>query len=286
MIERSIETSIERAVSAPEPEGYVGPLDLVPGAVVAFDQFAPSASMIGQPYATIRVAGNAGQQFNFGEDGGAPVAEILAFLDGEPGIVEEWNDGAGGGKNSTAALEANMPTWDTTVLADSVPVLECDASFGRSMLIPSLTFDGGGISLIFIVKNNVGWDLNGAGSSYLQGFPLPDGNGFLDALDETGECEVGGTFSPAPPVGYAIWELCGDPATLKAKLNGVALSIDSNYTFGDALAAITGPSTLDIAPAGGLNSGIAAAYFYDTLLSDANLLALREVFAKRYGITI
>src|SRR6185295_2136604 len=82
------------SVTVTAASGYVGPLDLVSGALVAYGQRALSAAKRGQAIYTLkRSSDDATQEFNSDASTGvAPVSDISAFVGVSTGTVIAWND--------------------------------------------------------------------------------------------------------------------------------------------------------------------------------------------------
>src|SRR6185369_4240518 len=91
--------------SAGPPPSYTGPLDVVPGAVVAYGQRAMAAANLGSPVYTIRRdSDDAKQAFNSDATTGAvDPAAIAAFIGGGNGFIDTWNDYGTAGQNVVQA---------------------------------------------------------------------------------------------------------------------------------------------------------------------------------------
>ncbi len=126
--------------------GYVGPLDIAGGAVVAVGNRAMSAELRGSPLYTIRRDNDDATQ-SFSSDattGAAPSSDIETFIDVATGYITTLVN-AGTGGNFTQGTEAQVP-WIPNTFGD-IPGLVVDTS-GRAMfgelntLAPTLTFIG------------------------------------------------------------------------------------------------------------------------------------------------
>src|SRR5882724_10471385 len=104
---------------------YIGPLNLVPGSVVAYGQRALSAAKLGSALYTIREdAGDTTQSFNSDVvTGDAPVAAITSFLAGASGFVTVWNDQSGNMSNALQVTAGLQPGWLASVTTNSKPGL-------------------------------------------------------------------------------------------------------------------------------------------------------------------
>lgn len=73
-------------VGGEEEESYTGPLDLVPGALMAYGQRALSAAMLEQPLYTLRNGAGSSQSFSSDSSGDAPTASIVTFVGTDKGV--------------------------------------------------------------------------------------------------------------------------------------------------------------------------------------------------------
>lgn len=126
----------------PSPEG---PLDLVPGAALAFGNRALSTARFGENVYTIRRdSDDAEQAFAAAGDGSVPVADILAFIGAGSGFITQWNDQSGNVQNLAQANINLQPQW-TDVGIDNRPGIQ---SMARILATPDISFPGGEFTLI------------------------------------------------------------------------------------------------------------------------------------------
>lgn len=107
-------TGGEGIAKQPSSPSYTGPLDLVPGAVVAYGVRALSAAWLGQNIFRLRRDSD-DAEMNFAADavtGEAPVAAIATWLTATTGFVVTWYDQSGNSNDITAATDANEPIFD------------------------------------------------------------------------------------------------------------------------------------------------------------------------------
>lgn len=124
--------------------GYVGPLDLVPGAVVAMDiNFAPAAANIGTEVFIIDTNIDT-LQVDYGSDGQVDGAAILAFLNGDTGTPYDFQN-----KGSFAGIlqESASISWDSDI-GGGIPGLVSASSF--LTVTPAPSASSGAKSFILI----------------------------------------------------------------------------------------------------------------------------------------
>lgn len=168
---------------APQPGGgYTGPLDLVPGAVVAYGQRALSAAKLGTALYTIQEDfGGTSQSFNSDETTGeAPVSAISAFI---PGPFTQ-----------TGAV---TDTLATILLVDATGVAKGQAIVGVG--IPADTIVTSILSSPTIDISNPATETHGAESLTF----TPNGNGFV-WIDQSGNSNYLERLEN-PSAGFGKW---------------------------------------------------------------------------------
>jgi len=105
--------------AAEEAPSYTGPLDLVPGAVVAYSQRAMAAAYVGNAIA-VRKDGGSTVNFTTAVGNAVDAAAVIAHLDGEDGFIPTWYDQSGNVKNVIQATESKQPLWKASA-ANSKP---------------------------------------------------------------------------------------------------------------------------------------------------------------------
>lgn len=136
--------------------GYVGPLDIVSGAVVAYSQRAMSAASRGSALFTFREnSGNTTQSFASDATTGLPsIAAINAFLNGAAGFYAAWQDQSG---NASHLLQSTSGLQPALVVAGpgSLPVpYSGGAGAGKSIMASAgdVTLPAGGASFYTVLK--------------------------------------------------------------------------------------------------------------------------------------
>ena len=116
-------------LSASPASAYEGPLDLVPGAVVAYSVRALSASLLGQNIFRLRRTSD-DAEMDFAADattGEAPVASITTFLGGNEGRIVTWYDQSGNNSHLTQSTKSVQPVYNSSG-PNSKPTFICDGS--------------------------------------------------------------------------------------------------------------------------------------------------------------
>lgn len=286
---------------------YTGPLDIVPGAVVAFGPRALSTAKRGTALYTIREdAGDTTQSFNSdATTGDAPVAAITTFLDGANGFVSVWNDQSGNNKNAAQAANANQPGWLASG-PNGKPTVTFDGDLSQFLATASITLPNGAYTVFQVVlaPNAVSTGGNPAGINYDQfadagevfvGITVNDQGGGIvrvtvDASsDGENTNEVGGRtedisgFYDSYHVVDSAWTF-GSCSIVIDGASKTAVSFDEG-----AVGSVTGPLAIgagDANPTRFWFGKIVEWFVYGSILSDADRLAIRQNIASYYGITL
>lgn len=137
---------------APQSSGYVGPLDLVPGAVVAYGVRALSAAMLGQNIFRLRRDSDNAES-NFAADavtGEAPVASIATFLGAATGYLVTWYDQSGNAKEFTQATAGLQPLYVAN-LEGGKPGFKHNASDESALVCAeNIAYSGSGYSSLMV----------------------------------------------------------------------------------------------------------------------------------------
>jgi hypothetical protein len=281
-------------------ESYTGPLDIVPGAVVAFDQYAPSAAYLsGTPnYARlIRDSDSAEMQFTFGEDGAAPTAEIVAWLDGATGSCLIWNDGSGNANDAADDITGSLPPAWSAETANGLPGFTFDGGMGL-LTGANLSLPSNAVTIIVVSKVVSGGSLTGinegSNENSLAFDTVSAGGGrslrakWTDAVDPPDEDSFTGTQNISATLGnYFIAVARVSSAAAEIRVNGASIvgaealnRLDGAWSqkmaIGDANTSQSSPITGDIL----------ATYIYPSSLSTSDAQTLEQHFATRYGITL
>ncbi len=277
--------------------GYTGPLDIVPGAVVAYGQRALSAARLGSPLYTIREdAGDTTQSFSSDAvTGEAPVAEITAFLAGANGFVTTWNDQSANAADVSQAVSNIQPGF----VLDAIPALKQQGNTGYLEASPTLdSFSA--ITAFFVVSSAIGghaskaidWYSSGSGFITINMNPgavsfaigeIDVDNGSDDGTHEAGTT-TGQWLSDTSPVIVVVRSSGGTP---DVSVNGITPLAATPY--GDNVFGPTGVITYVNTPSFG--SGAADTLFreeivYNSALSDGDVTAILQNIAAANGITL
>lgn len=272
---------------------YVGPLDILPGALVAYSQRAMSAAKRGYALYTIKEeGGDTTQSFNSdATTGDAPVAAITTFLDGEIGNIEIWNDQSGNGSDLIPPYYDNRPQWGV-IEASTKPAiggetvsspasLRVDASLSAGSIavfaaiyVSALDITNSAYPWIFsdVDENDVGANLSSA-ASFMEVFNDPN---FTEWDQDV----------PANVVGLHVveWTIAADGAA-ELLIDGVLQALTIDGTPQGVIAASVFEMQWPYAVTG-------HSYWYEeliynnTVISAPNRLAIRQNIAAYYGITL
>lgn len=274
---------------------YEGPLDLVPGAVVAYSAArALSAAWIGQELFTLRRASdNATLAFAAEANGSLDIAAVIAWAAGDA-FGEEWNDQSGGGFDVYQTDDPGLqPQWIANA-GNSLPAFSFVRASSQYMYTepPCPVFANGAVSFIAVIGNVTQGSTQGifgtngdAGDYNTVGF-LNTNKPVLDMLD--GANEAGGRFAVTALSGIQILDGVWEFGSRSLRLNGTALTLDVSFDAGGAVASIPSlPNDSNFSVGSSDNIGNWDGYIielicYGTVLPDA----VRQNIATYYGITL
>jgi len=273
---------------------YTGPLDIVPGAVVAYGQRALSAAKRGTALYTLREdAGDTTQSFNSDAvTGDAPVAAITAFLNGANGFVTMWNDQSENGTDASQATAVNQPGW-IAAGPNAHPAIE-GAAGAFSLLETSLgTGEINQWTSFHVIRYN-GSDarrvLNASSlttSAYIAAYIYADLSIDFDASDDSGTHEMYDITAAAAVSEnvYHIIEYTAETGSLAIYIDGELQTLIG--PFGDM---VFGPLSNLILGIDVLASNVSLTRVedigYPLILSGPDRLAIRQNIASCYGITL
>lgn len=144
----AIERPIERgAQSAPPPEGYEGPIDLVPGAVVGYSQRALAAAFT-DPVIRLAALGTGEEFMNFAADvnhavSPAAVNAWIASVAGTGAAGLNFKDQSGNGSDTGDSA----PDW-TDATSDGLPAFLDGNQFAGGV---GISFAGGAMTIAIVV---------------------------------------------------------------------------------------------------------------------------------------
>lgn len=283
--QRALRRRIRSTGQTQEEEGeeYVGPLDLVSGAVVAYSVRALSAAWIGQPLFTLRRDSDDDEEtFSADVDGNAPLAAIAAWKDAAgaaTAYVVTWYDQSGNGEDLDEGGEGPLPPIYLANQQNSKP----GVSFPNSHYLFSATnavFPSGEASGFMLASDVLNLAVFGEDSSYVD---METGaTARLDLLD-TESNEAGGQFNNAL-TGNKLWDAAVAFGSHNYKADGSNLTQTFDLDATGIPASITGFVQLFNDQAETANC--CEAMSYASKLSDADRLLVRQNIAAYYGISL
>lgn len=262
--------------------GYVGPIDLVSGAVSAYGQRAMSAADIGSTVYTIRRdSDDVIQAFVSGADGSVNAAAVTAFLGAANGFVNGWHDKGLAAENAVNAVVGTQPQWVANVQGGK-PGL---GGVGELVTVGDVTLPNGAYTIFMVCSANGAArakTLSGGGSYVTM--KIQEGNTQIDAFNDATGNEAGGRtndFMENIAVFDAAWEF----GSKSFRYNGAALSFASDFDSSGAVGSVAGPLTLTF-PFLTTIQYWQELIIYPSRLSDADRLLVRQNMAAYYGITL
>lgn len=297
--------------------GYIGPLDIVAGAVVAFGSRALSSATRGQPVYTIREdSGDTTQSFSSDASTGAvSAAAITAYLDGAGGFVAGWRDQSGGTSHVLQSTSANQPRWLANQFGSVPGVSFVKASEQRLSTIGNVTIPNGEytVFVVQIAEQMTAGDQSVAVGVNYDNFSSnndPDigvtntsgGGGFgmsvtVDVSTDNEQTNNGGGTSDYIPSGFASTAVVFD-ATWTGAFNSTTMSVNGDVkaiandfgydvTIGDIVGRLS-VGAGDTSPGANrcYQGVLAEIILYPTVLSDLDRAAVRQNMAAAYGIVL
>jgi hypothetical protein len=277
-----------------EESDYTGPLDLVPGAVVAYSSRAMAAAWVGNAIA-VRKDGGSTVNFTTATNNRVDVAAVVAHLDGSSGFLPTWFDQSGNGKNGTQVTEANQLAWNTTG-PNSSPSFVSSGIVGQYLTTAAINLAAGAYTFFWVGKRSgangpIFFNFGDDYSAYVQATYSggePGGNIVLDAESDNGNDVAGCSTDPITGAdSYHLIDCAWESGSQNVRKNGQTVAIFSDNDSGGAVAAMN--ESLII----GSDQGFSAApgefvelIIYNSLLSDADRLLVRQNIATYYGITL
>lgn len=284
--------------------GYTGPLDLVPGAVVAFGQRAMSSALLGSALYTIRRdSDNATQSFSSdATTGAAPAASVAAFLGAAGGFVTTLNlaDGTTATQATAADQPQIFPTAPSIGFGDgSVPEILLATPL-LTLTGPSLTvfatLDVSGSTVFGSDVFGVGFETLAGGCHFSVDFQAPDQFSIAlliqDAAHANGWTVSTGLATAAVDTSKPVIIEAGcDGTDGFVAINGTALAATVQGHGSGVFTEITEVLAIGNDDA----TGPASPLLYDLrelevyaplLMGSSDRLALRQNIATYYGITL
>jgi hypothetical protein len=278
-------TSVSKAYKGetqvfPDESAYTGPLDLVPGAVVAYSMRAMTAGSTANAIRLRESGGDTEQTFALANNT-VDLSAVSAFLGANDGFSRTWFDQSGNGKDSTQTTAGFQPQWVTSVMNSRPGFI----SAGGSWDIPELTFAGHGITVFAVIKTpgasagNTIFAVEPTQSSdyiYVE-FASSSQCDFYDGTQGCGASYSGGLDAATSYVADGAWEF----GSHSLRFNGASQNQGSDFDSGV-------PDTITRVAALSPNSGVTICELivYDGKKSDADRLAVRQNIAAYYGLTL
>lgn len=270
---------------------YTGPLDLVPGAVVAYSQRAMTDGSTANAIRIRRSSDNAEQTFAL-VNNAVDVAAVTTFLGGSDPFVRTWFDLSGNAKDAGQATANLQPPW-TADASNSKPSV---GTFDDDALATALDLDYGSTYTVLVVGKMLGGAICGVNGDsgaawFAVGTFVGDGGSaaglgcviYDGAATEYAEIYV----EAAMPVleSYFVADL-----TLSTSANGTLLVNGATQTVvndrsGNPIA-FSAPLILGNDGSNIFNGEILELLIYDSVLSSENRTALRQNLATYYGISL
>lgn len=288
------------AIIAAKPAGssYVGPLDIVPGAVVAYSQRAMAAAWVSNAITIREDGGDTSMSFATTTNNAIDPAAVAAFLDGANGFVSAWLDQSGNGLNAASDLEL-QPNWKPNI-DGALPAVQT-GNEAQQLLTTAAGFSTSATGItIFIVARIIGAGGPGGGQNLFRiqaeiadyrlsadtYYNIP-GDIYFNLYDPDNAINVSWITASAVADGLhlfvLIWRADGTATVL---VDGVDLEASPDSTSG----ALTTRSDLQCLPSrGGTNQGVSNTFEhleYAGVRSDPEIAAVSQNFAAYYGITL
>lgn len=283
-----------------EEGGYVGPLDIVPGAVLAHSQRAMSAAKRGTALYTLREdAGDTTQSFNSDAVTGVPpVAAMTTFLDGANGFVTLSNDQSASAKDQSQSDSLYQFGWSPSG-PNSIPEFTSrsdidDNYYGSLSPASGIALVGGAYTAFAVVKvvsagggsilryrnggtgEELSFNASGTSGSSLRVSTLAVSENTNQAAETS---DVVSGYADAFHIFEAAWTF----GSCSIRIDGTAISFTPDDVGGV-------PQTISLPLAiGGDNQflgSVVEVLLYPSVLSDANRLAIRQNIADAFGITL
>lgn len=270
---------------------YEGPLDLVPGAVVAYSQRAMAAAWTNPVIRLREDDGDAEQDFS-PVNNAVSVAAVETFLNGNNGFWVNHYDQSGNGGDSKQTTTAKQPQWTANAINSKPGFVFGGSQYG--ITDDPVTWENGTYTIFFVCSLS-DLDLNilcgfSSATDYLDFRANRDAEIGFDAYqDFTGnECGVRGT--PATPLGadFHIIECACTFGNNVILVDGVPITPTGSNDSGGTLGTIADRFCVgtDNFESLILNGTWVELIGYDSILSAPNRLAIRQNIAAYYGITL
>lgn len=289
---------ISAAILACAPSGgsapYQGPLDLVPGALVAYSQRAMAAAWVSNAITIRRDSNDATQNFATTTANAVDPAAVSAFIGVGNGFATAWKDQSGHVSDAVQATAAQQPQWIASTQG-SKPGLRFVSNDGQFLVTAgNVTIPTGECTIFAVIKHTDGNFGSFCGMNNATGTPgffvsLTNSNAFNTAIVSAGPLQAGMQATNAPADAYALIDFALAFGTHALDFNGVSQSVTAN-DVGGAPASVAFPLAVGDDDGAGFDTpwdgDIIELLVYPMLLSISARNDVRQNIADYYGITL
>jgi hypothetical protein len=276
-------------------ESYTGPLDLVPGAVVAYSMRAMTAGSTANAIRVRRSSDDAEQSFAL-VNNAVDTASVATFLGGSDPFVRTWFDLSGNSKDAGQATAANQPSWVSSG-PNSKPSISWPAGPAVEKWLTTatdVTLPDGAYTVFVVMKGpddgghifSVATDDD---SSYVELSANNSGVFTYEANDaaNTGNVAKGVTDAVAFQT-YGLADVAWQFGSRNFRWNGATVSSTNNDSGGaiPEIAYLLTIGGIRQPVSGDFDGEIVELLIYNGIMSDGNRLLLRQNIATYYGITL
>ena len=263
--------------------GYEGPLDIVPGAVVAYGQRALSSAKRGTALYTIRESGGDTTQ-SFSSDastGEAPAAAVTTFLNGNDGFGTVWMDQGTAEANVLQATANLQLEWLAGEVNTRPAFVWVGLDFKRMVSTATFDWNGGAATIFLVAKNNI----QVLADSALEYVDLQVGtNNWISLSDNTGAV-AGGAYT-VDMSSYRVIDCICETGLKNYKSNGANQTLDTDFDADGPIANLEGLTMRVGKLSNEASGGIAEVLMYAEILTDQQRSDIRSNIATYYGITL
>lgn len=267
---------------------YTGPLDLVPGAVVAYSSArALSAAMCGQNGYTLYAVDTTELAFAYnastGEIDSAAISTWIA-AHGAAASVKRLEDHSGNGLDLTSGGVVAYPQWYANVQNSKPGLGDGDENAGQIVSdgIAEVALANGAYTVFMVFKGNTSFQITDPDTSSYAGVS-PTHNGAAGSLfAEVPTNYAGGTDDSTLANAVHVLDGAWQFGSRSMRINGAARTLISDDS-GGALGSFTGYADFYIASA---DDRLIEVIMYPMLLSDGNRTTIRQNIATFFNITL
>lgn len=256
------------AGNPPDPPEYVGPLDLVPGAVVAYSLRAMTGGST-ENVVTIENGNTTDTQAFPLVDNAVDVAAVATFLNGEDGLIRVLHDQGSAGAD-VSNEDASQSLWVPSYLGGRPGVSAGNMTWTS---VEDVTWPLVKATVFVVGKARV--DIKTTGLEILATFR--ESGGGVSFLEDDDYIAV---MFGAIDTGIHIFEAAWEQDSRLFLIDGVAQEVTTDNS-GTVDAIPTNPMQLTV-----VNGSVTEVIAYATILSSGDRTAIRQNIATYYGITL